>query len=172
MNENRPCGRCKGEGTTFSKGFTSLEGKVYPDKTEVCYSCNGAKEFSAPNGSAILDIITTSRGMKDGKRKIRAAWPSKLDHYKDRELGRAYFVWRLARFHGGKDVTMPCTADMVVRSDPFKPELNAMAEQVAKHCFGTDMAAAMRWGSAFGLDVPSIPGLPATAYPCGPVKSE
>jgi len=46
---------------------------------------------------------------------------------------------------------MPIMADLVVRGDPFKDGLNALADTVAKHTFGTDLAAAARWGKVLGL---------------------
>ena len=171
--ETRACERCKGEGTVFRKGF-EWEGKVYPDKTEVCSRCKGTKVFSAPDCSAILETITTARGMKDGKRKFRTAFPQKLNKYADINHARAYYVWRLARFHGGKDVTMPVMAGVAIGGDPFQKELDIMAEQVAKHAFGTDLAGVYRWGALLGFADPNkIPdNLPSTAYELGPVKEE
>jgi len=148
--EQRDCLRCKGTGTTFSKGFTYGD-KVYPDKTETCTRCKGEKVYPAPNLDTILEQITTSRGAPPGKRKFRAAFPSTLKHWSDRAAARAYYVWRLARFHGGKDMTMPMTAETVIGGDPFHKELEAMSDAVAKAYFGTDMAAAQRWGRAFGM---------------------
>ncbi len=146
----RDCTRCKGVGTTFSKGFTYGD-KTYPDKTETCSRCKGEKQYPAPKWDKILEQITTGRGLKDGKRKMLASFPSKLNHYSDREAARAYYVWRNARFHGGKDMTMPMTADMVIGGDPFQKELLKLSEIVAIKFFGTDMAAAHRWARAFGI---------------------
>lgn len=67
---------------------------------------------------------------------------------------------------------MPMTADLVVRSDPFKPELDKLAELVAKKVFGTDMAGAYRWAGALGYNVTVPAGLPAAAYAGGPVADE
>jgi len=53
--------------------------------------------------------------------------------------------------------------------DPYLPVLDALADIVAKKAFGTDLAAAFRWGNALGMiDVPAPDGLPATAYAGGP----
>ena len=146
----RDCTRCKGVGTIFRAGFTH-EGTTYPDKTETCSRCHGAKQMQAPDWDLILKQITTSRGLPKGQSKLLASFPSKLNHYRDREAARAYYVWRLARFHGGKDMTMPVTAEMVTGGDPFMEELSAMSDIVAKRFFGSDMAAAQRWGQAFGI---------------------
>ena len=148
--EQRDCLRCKGTGTTFSKGFTYGD-KTYPDRTETCTRCKGEKVYQEPNLSTIMEQITTERGAPKGSRKFRAAFPSNLKHWSDRDAARAYYVWRLARFHGGKDMTMPMTAETVIGGDPFHKELETMADAVAKIYFGTDMAAARRWGRAFGI---------------------
>lgn len=170
--EVRNCMRCEGKGTVHMAGFTASDGTVYADKTYKCSACNGEKTFTAPDGAKIIELITTGRGVKDGKRKLRASWSNKTNRFEDILTGRAYYVWRMARFHGGKDVTMPFTAGIVVSGDPFRDELDAMSELVAKKALGTDMAGALRWGQALGVvrsqDVPQ--GLPDTAYEGGPEK--
>ena len=143
----RVCERCKGEKETTSKGFTSVDGTVYPDKTSQCYACKGEGTFPELDLLAIAAHFIASRGKN--KNKLRAAFPSPSRG--DVNLTRAYYVWRLARFHGGADMTMPMTADMLISGDPFKKELASMAEVVAKATFGTDKAAAFRWGRAFGM---------------------
>ena len=55
-----------------------------------------------------------------------------------------------------------------MRSDPFLKELDAIADAVAKRVYGTDLAGASRWGSLLGNHTAPA-GLPATAYPGGPV---
>lgn len=156
--ESRPCPRCNGTGKYVTKGFTwndERTGKqtVYPDKEKTCYECNGTGKFLKPN---VPEIIANIKGRKG----LRSARP------KDR---RAYYVWRLARFHGGKDVTMPVCADMELGRDPYKPTLDLLADAVAKRVFGTDKAAAYRWGRALGYNLPRVEGLPASAESCGPV---
>lgn len=171
-NEVRNCKRCKGEGTTTSQGFTTESGKVYPTTTSTCSRCKGAKTFTAPDMKALLMLVTTGRGMPEGKRKVRTAPDKKWDQYNSAEGARAYYVWRIARFHGGKDVTMPMTASMVISGDPFQDELEALASFIAKKGFGTDLAGASRWGVLLGTvkeaDVPN--NLPASAYEGGPEK--
>ena len=76
----------------------------------------------------------------------------------------------MARFHGGADVTMPVCASMDVAGDPFVDVLDIIADRVAQRVYGTDKAAAYRWGSAlFGSDMKVPDGMPASAYSCGPV---
>ncbi len=157
----RACERCKGTKTRFSAGFTyvcSTTGKstVYPDRTEPCYACKGIGSFPALDVEAIVSAIK-------GRKGLRSARPAYA-------LGaRPYYVWRLARFHGGADVTMPVCAGMDVSGDPFRKELDVLAECVAKRVFGTDMAAAYRWSGALGHSVNVPSGLPASAYAGGPV---
>jgi hypothetical protein len=141
-----PCKVCKGEKVIHSKGFTTEGGKVYPDTTRDCISCKGTGTFPEVNQEKILTRIVAGQGKNKGK--IRASMTSS---FSDMEEARAYYVWRLARFHGGKDTTMPMMADLAVRGDPYKGELDKLADQVAKDSFGTDLAAAARWGRAFGI---------------------
>lgn len=173
--EPRPCGRCKGTGITVSPALpdqsgTDSFGKPYhyparPEKRERCYCCKGTGTFPAVNVDMILAAIK-------GRKGLRSAAPKPRDGsrgYGDLHDKRAYYVWRLARFHGGEDVTMPVTATMLIHNDPFLPELDALADAIAKRVFGTDLAAAHRWGHALGHIDRDLPGLPATAYSGGPV---
>lgn len=153
MTETRPCKQCKGEGRYFWKGFTTNEGKVYPDEWKQCYACEGGGTFAKPDYKSVWAQIKGRKGLKAKRPDDR----------------RAYYVWRMARFHGGADVTMPVTASLGVRSDPYREELDAMADLVAKHVFGTDLAAAHRWGRTLGHIDRDMPGLPASAYTGGPV---
>ncbi len=50
---------------------------------------------------------TPARGTEAG---TLASSPSMSEPVVARPEKRAYFVWRLARFHGGADVTLPITA--------------------------------------------------------------
>lgn len=136
----KPCKVCNGEKVVHSKGFVSLEGTVYPDSTRPCISCKGVGTFLEPNETKILERIMATKGKNKGK--LRASMTS---NFSDSEEARAYYVWRLARFHGGKDMTMPVMADLAVRGDPYKAELDKLADSVAKAAFGTDLAATARW---------------------------
>ncbi len=158
----RPCGYCKGSGTRENVLF-----KYRPNQPEQipCRNCKGVGTFPALDIQAILDEVFTKRGKKRTFRKSYAAAPG----YENLVKARAYYVWRLARFHGGADVTMPFTATTLSAFDPFVPELDALADVVAKVVFKTNMAAAYRWGNALGGSYNVPEGLPATAYPCGPV---
>ena len=150
--EPRDCPRCEGKGT-----HTDTWGSK---ETRECYNCNGKCLFYPPDFKLIMDQIK-------GRKGLRTSRP-------DRELGgRPYYVWRMARFHGGIDVTMPVMAGLELGSDPFTPELDLFADEVAHICFGTNMAAACRWGSLLtNVDTHTYAkdnNLPMTAFSSGPV---
>lgn len=145
---NLPCKVCNGAKTVHFDGFTTEAGEVYPPNDRPCISCQGKGEFPPIDEGFIRNRILATKGKNKGKIRASMVSPFRAEGF---EESRAYYVWRLARFHGGKDVTMPMTADMMVRGDPFKPELDKLSDIVAKECFGTDLAAAARWGRAFGI---------------------
>lgn len=150
---NRACTRCKGEKKTFRAGFT-YEGRTYPDKWEECNGCKGEGSFAAPDYDALLQLMTTSRGAGEGKRKMRASMTSTKAFQGDRNLRRATYVHRMACFHGRNkpgDQCMPMMADLALGCDPWRKELDAFADTVAKRFYGTDMRAAARWSNAFGI---------------------
>ena len=124
-------------------------------KDKPCYTCKGKLIVDIPDFDKILEDIKGRKGLRS-KRPADA---------------RAYYVWRLARFHGGVDVTMPMMASVELGADPYKKELDSLSDTVAKSVFGTDMAAAYRWGSALGFAPTAPAGLPSTAYPCGPAAT-
>lgn len=161
---DRDCKRCKGTG--------KVDG--WHGESRDCRCCKGTGKFSEPDFSAILELITTKRGAKDGKRKFRASCTKNLTHYSNQTEARAYFVWRMVRFHSGQDVTMPVMASLAITGDSFEPELDAFASAIAKRAFGTDMAGAMRWaGLLGGIPENAKPaGLPASAYEGGPVSDD
>jgi hypothetical protein len=138
-----PCKTCKGEMVIRHDGFTALDGTVYPPKTYGCSSCHGSGTFTEPDQDQILSRIKAKQGKNKGK--LRASMTS---NFKDGNEARAYYVWRIARFHGGADVTLPMMADLGVRGDPYKDQLDILATEVAKDSFGTDLAGALRWKRA------------------------
>lgn len=158
--QNAPCTKCKGEGFRIYAHRLGERNK--------CLWCEGTGTFSGVDVEAIKRLITVG---KDQKARLRASWPPKLSPWrtKDSTIRRAYYVWRLARFHGGADVTMPMTAMSAVEGDPHQPLLDALSDIVAKKAFGTDRAASHRWGRLLGFVKEDAPGLPSSAYEGGPV---
>lgn len=166
FKSERHCTRCKGTGMVHSQwnkdnGYEGPEGKK-------CSCCKATGVFPGLDVTKLVDALFTTRGKT---RRFRKSYTS-TKGFNDIHEARVYYVWRLARFHGGADVTMPMTADLLLRADPFKKELDLIAEHIARRVFGTDMAAAYRWGTALGFVQAAPKGLPETAYESGPVADE
>lgn len=143
-----PCIRCHGSRISIHEAWTDSEGKVYPERRYECPSCNGRGVFYPINIEKLVKAILVSQGKTKGR--LKAAFPS-AGQYKGQDEARAYYVWRMARFHSGKDMTWPVMAQMDIGGDPYREELDAIADKVAQHCFGTNMVAAMTWGKALGV---------------------
>jgi hypothetical protein len=134
------------ETTTHGDGSTTVGPTIeHPEHYTPCYGCDGTGEFPAVDIDKLRETILATKGKNKGKLRASMASPTS-----GMEAKRAYYVWRLARFHGGADMTMPVMADLLIRHDPFKPLLDAIADAVAKITFKTDLAAAYRWGRALG----------------------
>lgn len=139
------CLICKGSKIRIQEAFTYGDNH-YPEQRSPCSACHGQGEFPEIDAAAIVAGVTASQGKNKGK--IRAAAPKHLSNILSE---RIYYVWRLARFHGGVDMTMPMTAELMSRGDPFRKELDRLADQVAKDNFGSNMRAARAWGQALGF---------------------
>jgi len=161
MTDTKPCNRCKG---------TAVDNYVWNGKEHThgpCARCKATGIQSKPDFAAILDLIT-KKNAKTGLISFRKSKPD-LKEWHDTTHGQAYFVWRMVRFHGGADVTLPMTASLCVRNDSYYDELDAFASLLAKKFMGTDMAAAYRWAGALGHSVTVPDNMPSSAYACGPV---
>lgn len=128
--EPRNCKHCKGAGKF----------RYYGDRDSTCHCCDGRGTFDAPDFDDMLLRLT--KAGRDGRRTWRASRPKYGTTVLD---DRLYYVWRMARFHGGKDVTIPMMASLDVAGDPFEPELDAFASAIARRVFGSDMRGAARW---------------------------
>lgn len=145
----RVCKRCQGEGRTHSKwakenGYEGPEGKE-------CPHCKGTGIFP---GFHPLDILSDclTRPDRNGKRRMYKSFPhKKLLPYETLRGARAYYVWRIARFHGGIDPKTPVVAEQLCQHDPFRDELENLASYLAEQVFGTSRAGALRWARAMGL---------------------
>jgi len=167
VEDTRNCKRCKGIGTC-EQWIWNKETQQGHHGPGPCKECNATGKIGKPDFDKIFQMITKSVKGSD-KRAFRTAKPKFENEHRNQEEGRAYFVWRMVRFHSGQDVTMPVVASMCVTYDPYDKELDGMADAVAKHAFGTNMAGAYRWANALGYNMPSSPNLPASAYSGGPV---
>jgi len=147
------CKVCKGSGLSHHEAF-SFEGKNYPARDYPCNACQGFGWFTPPSFDDILKRIVATKGKNKGT--VRASFtsptivrdPSEEQRREQINAKRAYYVWRLARFHGGKDTTMPSVAMLFSRGDPYIQLLDALADGVARKAFGTSMGAAAMWGKA------------------------
>ena len=146
MNSENDCKVCKGTGIYISNAF-SFEGKDYPERKRACSACNGKGSFPAFDLGKLRADLFSSRG----KKEFRKAFNAKLDHYKDNYAATAYYVWRMVQFHSGRDMTMPLTASMLSRGCPYMAQLDALADSLAKECYGDNMRAARAWGRAMGM---------------------
>lgn len=150
-----PCKRCNGAGHTLSKGFSFTREETgkrvsYPSKWQTCHDCDGKGWFHAPDPRQLLTAV---KGRKPGT--LRSKRP---------DSAREYYLWRLARFHGGKDVCLPMGAEMEVGGDPYKELIDELAKQLAKHLFGSGNVGMARWqqaiyGSHSFADVPADTGM-------------
>jgi hypothetical protein len=123
-----PCKCCKGTGI---RPALISDGKVLIKEKE-CFDCKGTGTFSAPDFEQIITLIKGRKGLRSNRPNER----------------RAYYVWRLARFHGGQDVTLPMMAELDNAADPYKDILNLLAQSVAKHVYGSGSAGTERWQRA------------------------
>ena len=139
-----PCGKCEGSGRS-------------PHTDRSCSYCSGRGQFHAPDVPFLLQLIK-------GRKGLRSKRPEGCD--------RAYFIWRMARFAGGVDVTMPMMAQLAVAGDPYVPLLDLVADKVAERVYGTSRAGATRWANALGMELAPEEGLPASAHPGGPVVTD
>ena len=75
----------------------------------------------------------------------------------------------MAKFHGGKDVTMPIAATMDIGKDPYKEILEEFAKVIASTWFGSSNYGVARWhqamyGSHNYTDIPKDLGMLLPAY--------
>lgn len=143
--ERLNCTKCDGSGQARSAS------------TRPCPFCDGRGFFHTPDVTFLLQLIK-------GRKGLRSKRPEGCN--------RAYYVWRMARFHGGADVTMPMTASLAVAGDPYVPLLDVVADKVAEHVYGTSRAGATRWANALGMTLAPEDNLPPSAYPGGPVVTD
>lgn len=135
--EDKHCTSCEGTGV-----------RSY-DPTKDCTKCAGRGWFPGVDLEAIVKLIISTKGKSKGR--LKSAFPSPYTNNNAMDSimnARAYYVWRMARFNGGADVTMPVMAMMYIEGDPYKDYLNQIADEVAKKNYGTDMASAIVWGKA------------------------
>ena len=131
------CTRCNGAG---------LVDHWRRDGSKVtCTCCDGRGTFEAPD---LEQLCIAIKGRKPGT--LRSKRP---------DDARAWFLWRMCRFHSGKDVTLPMTASLAVDGDPFVPTLDAAARVIAQHLTGKDSIGSARWRHAMHGETPADPSI-------------
>jgi hypothetical protein len=123
-----PCKCCKGTGIKPP----IISGDRVLVKEKECFDCKGTGTFSAPVLEEIVALIKGRKGLRSRRPDDR----------------RAYYVWRLARFHGGQDMALPVMAEMDSSSDPYKDLLDLWARAVAKRVYGSGTTGTERWQRA------------------------
>jgi len=154
-SDELPCGHCNGTMINVYEGFTGVDGTVYPRKEKPCLWCDGLGVFFKPD---LASLIKAVKGRKPGT--LRSKRP---------DDGRAYFIWRMARFHTGADVCLPMTAQMEVSGDPYRDMLELVAEMLAERLTGHKSAGRARWQAAMYGTAPQERYMPDSAYPGGRV---
>ena len=147
----KPCTECGGRKRT----------KASPRRP--CFACDGRGTFPDLE-EHVPDIMAAIQGRKG----LRSSPPKFSGEGRGVVDARSYFVWRLARFHGGADVTLPMLAGYRIAGDPERDRLMQLSLEVAGAFYGVrESAGGARWSTAMrGTDAPA--GLPASAYPGGP----
>jgi hypothetical protein len=129
------CKKCDGTGkrTRYS----------WETELETCRDCDGVGSFPPVDEQAIRDSLKSRKGA------VRSTPPfgTTMETLHQR---RCYYVWRMARFHGGVDMTMPMVASLWCGDDPMIDALNKLTDALAREAFGTDLQAARTWGRALG----------------------
>lgn len=145
---NLICPRCDGSGR-----MPSLFPTVYAPEADgmiACRDCDGQGDLPPLDEAAIRRLIKGRAPMSlRSNRPVYAA--ADADRVVALNHRRAYYVWRMARFGGGIDVTLPVMASMSLRSDPARAELDKLADTIAREAFGSDLRGAARWGRALGV---------------------
>lgn len=134
------CRRCDGVGQVqhFGGGLRK------------CSPCEGTGSFPTLESqqSGIMKLLKGRKGLRTSRPKYA---PERASHEVRAMHHRAYYIWRMARFHGGVDMRQPVLASLDVIGDPERYALDKLSDQVARDNFGTDMAAANKWSKALGF---------------------
>lgn len=110
-----PCKTCNGSG---ERPHWKHDGTM-----QTCIDCDGRGYFDAPKLTEILMAIQGRKRVMSpllGK-EIKALRSKRPDDV------RAYFVWRMARFHCGIDQSIPMMAALDVSGDPYREVLDGIA---------------------------------------------
>ncbi len=135
MRENFKCADCE---TVPGKRTIGGWGGYPLDVIGPCRTCKGT-------GTVTVDSDAISEAIK-GRKGLRTSKPTA-------DVFGAVYVWRMARFHGGADTTMPITCYFSIGVGGIIPQyvrpmldtLDRLADIEARKYFGTDLGAAKAW---------------------------
>lgn len=133
--------------------YTCPDCKGHGEKRDIlgrwsdCRTCEGSARVSVDTDQILLAITTRKNTL------YRSLPASARDTY------GAEYVWRMARFHGGIDTSMPvmcfysvgCHGILRDEAKAVLEILDRVSEAVARTYLGTDTAAVEQWGRALGL---------------------
>jgi hypothetical protein len=136
---------------------------------ERCNGCDGAKTFAVPVFGWLVEACFSTRGRNKGQ--LAVSRPSLSSIHSVHQSARLYYVWRLTRFHAGKDVTLPIMAESAIKGDPYRAELDACARLIAERVTGCGSVGTARWRGALLGEAPPA-GMPWSAEEGGPVVTE
>lgn len=141
-----------------------------------CYHCGGAGTFPAPAYELLEALVVNPKTNKPWSTSFHsAAGRKRLDGFlivpPYTELGitkagppdkimrrRAQYVWRTVGWNSGRDgrganLGGAVMADMDLGRDPYKPELDGLADKIADRCYGRGaslVSAARRHKAMYG----------------------
>ena len=126
------CIKCDGN------GFQVLQGSKWP--------CDRCQDGVFPELKLQLrELYNLCAGTKHTLRSSKPKVSREGSGFYTQALNRrAYYVWRMARYHGGQDLTHPDLAVKEIEGDPCIGDLNIVANWFAKETFGTCLAALER----------------------------
>lgn len=129
------CRMCKGTGKQKHWGDSN--------KTYFCNTCEGTGRFPSLDEQAkdLLGMLVKKGVWCKARPKCP---PYKSNHATRTLCKRAYYVWSLARFRGGRAAVMPISAMIFCEFDPELERLDKLADMLAIRVFGTSTAAARR----------------------------
>lgn len=146
---NLICPRCNGSGRVASVWKDPRIEMPGADGLVQCKTCEGQGDLPPLDEAAIRRLIKGR--LPNSLRANRPTRPlASADRVVKLNCWRAYYVWRMARFHSGADVTLPIMASLHLGDDPAREQLDALVDVIAREAFGSDLRGAARWGRALG----------------------
>lgn len=129
-----------------------------PEHTSRCRGCDGHRQWLVPDYAEIVRGCLASRGVKQGEWRKNTWREYHIPDWHVRVTDkRIRYVWRLGRWHGGVDTSLPYLEMTILEGDPWLPELDAVAEIAAHAHLGTSLEGLRVWNEElFGEDSDKI----------------